>query len=127
MGHTGAARAGVHNLTRTAALEWAEFNIRVNAVAPGYIVSSGFDTYTDERMITAIKHFHEKTPMGRVGTEAEISAMVCYLLSPAATYITGQILRVDGGASLNLGSGMWSPENATDSIPFNGFHRTKID
>jgi len=124
MGHTGAARAGVHNLTKTAALEWAEFGIRVNAVAPGYIVSSGFNTYTDERMLSAIKNFHEVTPLGRVGTEAEVSAMVSFLLSPAAAFITGQVFRVDGGASLNVGSAMLTPDNARDSKPFDGFHRS---
>ncbi len=124
MGHTGAARAGVHNLTKTAALEWAEFNIRVNAVAPGYIASSGFGTYTDERMLRAIEHFPEMTPMGRVGTEAEVSAMVSFLLSPAAAFITGQIFRVDGGASLNIGSAMLMPDNASESKPFDAFHRS---
>tara|TARA_R110002073_G_scaffold292707_4_gene458040 strand:- start:49038 stop:49895 length:858 start_codon:yes stop_codon:yes gene_type:complete len=124
MGHTGAARAAVHNLTQTAALEWAEFNIRVNAVAPGYIASSGFGTYTDERMLRAIEHFPETTPMGRVGTEAEISAMVSFLLSPAAAFITGQVFRVDGGASLNVGSAMLIPDNANESTPFDAFHRS---
>ena len=57
MAHTGAARAGVENLTATAALEWAEFGIRVNAVAPGYVGTSGFDTYTHERMINALTQF----------------------------------------------------------------------
>lgn len=125
MGHTAAARAGVHSLTQTCALEWAESSIRINAVAPGYIASSGFDTYTDPRMLEAIKRFPDGTPLGRTGTESEISAAVVFLLSPAAAYITGQIIRVDGGASLNVGTAMHKLRNAKDQQEFNGFHRAE--
>ncbi len=121
MAHTAAARAGVHSLTQTCALEWAEFGIRVNAVAPGFINSSGFDTYTDERMSNAIKHYPTRMPIGRAGTESELSAMVCFLLSPGGAYITGQVLRVDGGASLNVGSGLYDAKPARDAQIYDGF------
>ncbi len=121
MAHTGAARAGVHSLTQTCALEWAEFGIRVNAVGPGFISSSGYDTYTDERMTQAIKYYPPQMPAGRSGTESEISSMVCFLLSPGASYITGQVLRVDGGASLNVNAGLYDTKPARDTQQYDGF------
>jgi peroxisomal trans-2-enoyl-CoA reductase len=99
MAHTGAARAGVENLTRTLAFEWAPQAIRVNSVAPGVILSSGVDNYTPEQQ----KFFFESTahiPAGRLGTPQEIAASVLFLLSPAAGFITGTTLWVDGGERL---------------------------
>jgi peroxisomal trans-2-enoyl-CoA reductase len=99
MAHTGAARAGVENLTRTLAFEWAPQAIRVNSVAPGVILSSGVDNYTPEQQ----KFFFESTahiPAGRLGTPQEIAAAVLFLLSPAAGFITGTTLWVDGGERL---------------------------
>ncbi len=123
MGHSGAARAGVENLTATAALEWAHCGVRVNAVAPGYIESSGFDTYTDERMINALKAFGQYTPLGRLGREAEISAAVCFLLSEAAAFVTGQVWRVDGGFALKTDTPLYPREQLRQNRPFDGFHR----
>lgn len=99
MAHTGAARAGVENLTRTLAFEWAPQAIRVNSVAPGVILSSGVDNYTPDQQ----KFFFESTahiPAGRLGTPQEIAASVLFLLSPAAGFITGTTLWVDGGERL---------------------------
>lgn len=124
MGHSGAARAGMENLTQTAALEWAAGGVRVNAVAPGYILSSGFDTYDPEFLRNLLPGFREAIPQYRLGEEAEISAAVCFLLSDAAGYITGQTLRVDGGSSLNNHSPLWRPIPASNSKSFNGFHRS---
>jgi citronellol/citronellal dehydrogenase len=99
MGHTGAARAGMINLTQTAALEWVHHGVRVNAVAPGSIIGSGLGTYSaefQERLKTRRTHI----PYRRLGTEAEVSACICFLLSPASTYVTGLVLQVDGGLRL---------------------------
>jgi citronellol/citronellal dehydrogenase len=95
MGHSGAARAGMLNFTETAALEWAP--VRVNAVAPGWIASSGMDTY-DEPMRTRIRSLHESVPLYRLGTEAEVAAAMVFLASPAAAFISGACLRIDGAS-----------------------------
>lgn len=99
MAHSGAARAGVENLTRSLAVEWARFGIRVNAVAPGLINSSGLQNYP-EAIQEQLPEFRKAIPAKRFGTEGEIAAAVTFLLSPAASYITGQTLWVDGGHSL---------------------------
>jgi citronellol/citronellal dehydrogenase len=99
MGHSGAARAGMVNLTKTAAFEWAEHAVRVNAVAPGYIASNGLDQYPPgmRELIAGLK---DHVPLGRIGLEAEVSSAICFLLSPAAAFITGVTLPIDGGAPL---------------------------
>jgi citronellol/citronellal dehydrogenase len=99
MGHSGAARAGVVNLTKTCALEWAASGVRVNAVAPGLIHSSGFANYP-EPVRAALKSIPAELPAKRFGTESEVSAAVVYLLSPAARYVSGETIRVDGASSL---------------------------
>ena len=99
MGHTGAARAGMINLTQTAALEWVHRGVRVNAVAPGSIATSGLGTYNAEFQ-QRLKARRRQIPYQRMGTEAEVSASICFLLSEAAAYITGVVLPVDGGLRL---------------------------
>ena len=94
MGHSGAARAGMLNLTETAALEWAP--IRVNAVAPGWIASSGMDQ-CPPAMRETIRGMKQLVPLQRLGTESEVSAAIVFLLSPAASFISGSCLRIDGG------------------------------
>jgi citronellol/citronellal dehydrogenase len=96
MVHTGAARAGVDNLTKTLAVEWAEYNVQVNAVAPGIIKSSGTDQYPPE----LLENSRQKTPMKRVGTPAEVAELVAYLASEAAWFVTGETWYIDGGAHL---------------------------
>jgi len=123
MGHSGAARAGMVNLTETAALEWASAGIRVNAVAPGWIASSGMDTYSGavRAMIPKLK---KAVPLARLGTESEVSAAICFLLSEAASFISGSTLRVDGAAP--HATVLW-PMNAHErSAPFDGFHRATL-
>lgn len=120
MGHSGAARAGVVNLTQTCALEWAQHRIRVNALAPGLILSSGFKSYP-EPVQEAMKALPSQIPARRFGTESEVSAGVVYLLSPAAAYITGETLRIDGALPLYR-----QPFELPDHRPnraFRGFHR----
>lgn len=96
MGHSGAARAGMVNFTETAALEWAQYGVRVNAVAPGYVASSGMDSYPPE-MGPVLRGAVKGVPLKRMASEAEISAPIVFLLSEAASFITGSVLRVDGG------------------------------
>ncbi len=96
MGHSGAARAGMVSFTETAALEWAHYGVRVNAVAPGYVASSGMDSYPPE-MGPVLRGAAKGVPLKRMATEAEISAGIVYLLSEAASFITGTTLRIDGG------------------------------
>jgi NAD(P)-dependent dehydrogenase (short-subunit alcohol dehydrogenase family) len=99
MAHTGASRAGVDNLTKTLAFEWAQLGIRVNAVAPGVILSSGVDNYAPD-FKKAFLDSKNYIPAGRLGTPREVAAAVVFLLSPAAGFITGTTLRVDGGEPL---------------------------
>jgi citronellol/citronellal dehydrogenase len=120
MGHSGAARAGMVNFTMTAAAEWGCAGVRVNAVAPGWIASSGFDTYPDsiKPMLRALKRH---TPLQRLGTEAEVSAAIVFLLSPGAAFISGATLRVDGAAPNARRHRELAPHGR--STAFQGFHR----
>lgn len=121
--HSGAARGGMLTLSESAACEWAVSNVRVNTVAPGGIASSGFDTYSPE-MRQRLFDYTDRVPLSRFGTEAEISAAIVYLLSPAAAYITGSCIRVDGGAPNARQT--WTLEPHSKNKPFEGFHRAKL-
>ncbi len=127
MGHSGAARAGMVSFTETAAVEWACKGVRVNAVAPGYIASSGMDNYPVE-MAPMIREMAKTIPAGRFGTEAETSAGIVFLLSPAASFINGTTLRIDGARpQARAGYPMRVPDAAVlarNAVkPFTGFHR----
>jgi citronellol/citronellal dehydrogenase len=122
MAHTGAARAGMVNLTMTLAYEWAQAGVRVNAVSPGWIASSGMDTYQGE-FKEQIPKLKGHCPLGRLGTESEVSAAVCFLLSDASAYITGTEIRIDGGVP--LGNRSMELPKTDRSQPFNGFHLAK--
>ena len=95
--HTGAARAGVVNLTKTLSLEWAKHHVRVNVVAPGVIYSSGLETYPKSVQDLLETEVPKQIPIGRLGTVEDVAWSVVYLLSPAGNYITGETLCVDGG------------------------------
>lgn len=99
LAHTGAARAGVDNITKSLASEWGRYGVRINSVAPGTIMSSGLDSY-DPQYREFIMTFAQNNQTTRLGTSAEVASAVLYLLSPAASYITGQTLYVDGGESV---------------------------
>jgi 3-oxoacyl-[acyl-carrier protein] reductase len=88
-----ASKAGVIGLTKTFAKEFASRNIQVNAVAPGFIRTPMTDKLTEE----AKKALFEAIPLGRFGEAQDIAEAIYFLASPAADYITGQVLRVDGG------------------------------
>ena len=98
MAHTGAARAGVHNLTKTLAVEWADSGVRVNAVAPGVVFSTtAAANYDDPETLTGVTH---RIPAQRLASVEEVSGCVVFLLGPAAAYVTGETMKVDGGASV---------------------------
>ena len=124
MGHSGAARAGMVNFTQTAAYEWGHAGVRVNAVAPGWITSSGMDTYPDS-FKAVIKTLKAAVPLGRMGNEAEVSSAICYLLSDGAAFVSGTTLRIDGAAS--QGNVAIYPLQAHNKCkPFDGFHREVV-
>jgi citronellol/citronellal dehydrogenase len=95
MAHTGAARAGAENLSKSLAQEWARFNIRVNNVAPGTIISSGLDTYA-EPVKALLDQMEAQNLMKRHGTMEEVSNAVCFLASPLSSYTSGTTIYVDG-------------------------------
>ena len=91
--HSCAARAGVIYLSKSVAVEWAPYKIRVNCVAPGFIetdMTSGLDEAQTSALLGQI-------PLGRLGSGADIAHAVAFLASPDAGYITGTTLHVNGG------------------------------
>lgn len=91
--HTCAARAGVIYLAKTLATEWAAHNIRVNCIGPGVIETEGFAMYPEE----ALKRFHQANPMKMRGNAWDVAEAIVYLASPAARFINGDLLVIDGG------------------------------
>ena len=117
MGHSGAARAGMLNFSETAANEWAP--VRVNAVAPGFIASSGMDTYPEPMKLT-IMELDKTIPLQRLGLEAEVSSVLTFLASPAASFISGSCIRVDGAAP--NARRIWQVGTGKANPAFNSFH-----
>ena len=100
MSHSGAARAGVENLTKSLSIEWASSGIRINSVTPGVIYSetaaANYKILDDNPFEAAL----ERIPAWRLGEVEEVSSVVCFLLSPGASYVTGTTVEIDGGSSL---------------------------
>jgi peroxisomal 2,4-dienoyl-CoA reductase len=98
--HVGAAKAGVDSLTRTCAVEWGRYGIRVNAIAPGMIGG----TEGVRRFSAAVSSSGERprNPVGLVGHGADIAYMALYFCSPAARFVSGQVIAVDGAGSTDL-------------------------
>lgn len=119
MAHSAAARAGIENLTKTLAVEWARSGVRLNAVAPGLIESSGLDNYPDVAK-QFIQNVVQDIPFKRMGTESETAAAIVFLLSPGASYISGESIRIDGASSLWRKT--WEIEDHNNAPePYNGF------
>lgn len=100
-GQYGAAKAGVDNLTATAAVEWGHLGIRVNAIAPGVVVTEAMGGVMDnprriQRQISTV-------PMQRLGTVDDIGPLAAFLLSDEASWITGEVVQVNGGSRIPVG------------------------
>jgi len=91
--HTCAARAGVIYLSKTLATEWSQWNIRVNCIGPGVIETEGFRMYPEE----ALARFHKANPMRMRGNAWDVAESIAYLASPAARFINGDLIVIDGG------------------------------
>jgi citronellol/citronellal dehydrogenase len=102
MAHSSAARAGMGALTRTLAMEWGRHGIALNCVAPGWIDTEGVRGYGLD-----LDEVAAQVPMKRLGSAAEVGDLIAFLASPAAAYITGQTIAIDGGVDLT--SSGWEP------------------
>jgi peroxisomal trans-2-enoyl-CoA reductase len=103
MSHSGAARAGVENLTATLCTEWIESQVRINCVRPGIVwTESGAQAYGPGVADSIATQLLPSIPAKRFGTPQEVSSAVCWLLSEGASYVTGTVLSVCGGGSYTL-------------------------
>jgi NAD(P)-dependent dehydrogenase (short-subunit alcohol dehydrogenase family) len=94
------SKAAVHMLTKCLATEWAEHNIRVNAIAPGYIMTELTEEVLREHPDVVADHWAKGAVMNRIGTVDELAGAVVYLAGEAASFTTGEIMTIDGGLTL---------------------------
>ncbi|KAL5580930.1 hypothetical protein UlMin_013372 [Ulmus minor] len=95
----GATKGATNQLTRNLACEWAKDNIRINSVAPWYIKTSMVEQVLSNKEY--VEEVYSRTPLRRLGEPTEVSSVVAFLCLPASSYITGQVICVDGGMSVN--------------------------
>ncbi|MGI9604009.1 MAG: SDR family oxidoreductase [Acidimicrobiales bacterium] len=113
LAHSAAARAGVMEMTRTVAFEWGP-SVRLNCVAPGPISTQGFDDTYDPTITTKMSGI----PLGRMGVALDVANAVVFLCSPAAGFITGEVLYVDGGQNV---------QGPISALPRSEFHERYDD
>ncbi|XP_031121304.1 tropinone reductase homolog At5g06060-like [Ipomoea triloba] len=95
----GATKGAINQLTKSLACEWAKDNIRSNGVAPWYIRTSMVEQVLSNEEY--VEEVYDRTPLRRLGEPSEVSSLVAFLCLPASSYITGQIICVDGGMTVN--------------------------
>jgi len=99
-----AAKAGIEGFTRSLAAEWAEFGIRVNAVAPGWVMTELIQKDLDNGLVS-VDTLKTRISMKRLAEPSEVSSVMMFLAGSASSYMTGQVLSVDGGLSIDLNPG----------------------
>jgi NAD(P)-dependent dehydrogenase (short-subunit alcohol dehydrogenase family) len=99
-----AAKAGIEGLTRSLAVEWAEYGIRVNAVAPGWVKTALIEKDLASGLVSEAE-LSGRISLRRFGKVEEVSDLVAFLASDRSSYITGQVLAIDGGLSVDLDPG----------------------
>jgi 3-oxoacyl-[acyl-carrier protein] reductase len=106
-----ASKAALNALTRVAAVEWGPRGVRVNAVGPGYCETPLLATAVEQGAFS-VEDVTSRVPLGRLGASEDVAAAVAFLASPAAAYVNGQILYVDGGFLVGYGVGVASAQDA---------------
>jgi len=119
--HSACAKAGLLAMTRTLAVEWARHDIRVNGIAPGPLATEGASSrlWPSDALESRVRR---SIPLGRFATLDEVADAALYLLSDHASYVTGEVLTLDGGAW--LGRGLLAAEGPDEGIPIVRRRRT---